>query len=159
MLNRCGGPSEPERGGEPMSRVLQAVVAFGILAVTAADARAVDQQSIDRAVERGGGALRRLQQGTGTWPYKEIGATALAGVTLLECGVRTDDPAVRRASEAVRGAAVEANQTYSLSLCILFLDRLGDANDIPLIESMTVRLLAGQDASSGGWSYTCPRIG
>src|SRR5437868_1392074 len=111
-----------------MSRVLQAVAAFGILAMTAGDARAVDQAVIDRAVARGVGALRRLQQGTGTWPCNEIGATSLAGLTLLECGVRANDPAVRRAAEAVRGASIEANQTYSLSLSILFLDRLGDAH-------------------------------
>ena len=142
-----------------MSRVLQAVAAFGMLAVLAVDARATDQGAIDRAVARGVGALRRLRQENGTWPCDQIGATALAGLTLLECGVRADDPDVRRAAEAVRGAGIEANQTYSLSLSILFLDRLGDAQDIPLIESMTVRLLGGQDAGSGGWSYTCPRLG
>ncbi|MGH7171265.1 MAG: hypothetical protein ACRELG_13385, partial [Gemmataceae bacterium] len=38
-----------------------------------------------------------------------------------------------------------------------FFDRLGDPGDVPLIESLTVRLLAGQTAS-GGWNYQCPPI-
>ena len=36
------------------------------------------------------------------------------------------------------------SRTYTLSLGILFLDRLGDPADIPLIESMAVRLLGLQ---------------
>src|SRR5579885_453943 len=40
----------------------------------------------------------------------------------------------------------------------MFFDRLGDPADVPLIESMAVRLMAGQGAQ-GGWSYTCPAIG
>src|SRR5262249_15581119 len=58
----------------------------------------------------------------------------------------------------IRQAAINADQTYSLALAILFLDRLGDPVDIALIESMTVRLLAGQQAN-GAWSYNCPSIG
>jgi hypothetical protein len=46
---------------------------------------------------------------------------------------------------------------YSICLTILFLDRLGEANDVPLIESLTVRLLAGQ-TSTGGWNYRSPPI-
>src|SRR5207253_2657333 len=36
--------------------------------------------------------------------------------------------------------------------------RLGESADVPLIESMTVRLLAGQNAM-GGWDYYCPALG
>jgi uncharacterized protein (TIGR03067 family) len=57
----------------------------------------------------------------------------------------------------VRGS-VPLTDTYSIALCILFFDRLGDAGDVSLIESLTVRLLAGQ-ASDGGWTYECPGIG
>ncbi len=99
-----------------------------------------------------------MQGGNGTWQHSEIGPTALAGLTLLECGAGADDKDVRRAADAVRPASLRATQTYSISLSILFLDRLGDSADVPLIESLVVRLLAGQDAS-GGWSYSCPAIG
>jgi hypothetical protein len=107
-------------------------------------------------------ALRGLQSADGTWPYgnqpgAEIGATALAGLTLLECGAADDDVAVRAAAEVVRKASVNVTLNYSIALSILFFDRLSNPADIPLTESLTVRLLAGQTAS-GGWSYNCPPV-
>jgi hypothetical protein len=141
-----------------MNRVLGAgLLAAGVLAVVGADARAVDPAAVDRAIARGVAGLRRLQAGGGTWPHAQIGATALAGLALLECEVRADDDAVRRAADAVRRASVHLTHNYSLSLSILFLDRLGDPGDIPLIESMTVRLLAGQ-TKQGGWNYDSPPL-
>jgi hypothetical protein len=111
----------------------------------------------DAAIARGVAYLKSIQQVDGTWPYDQIGPTALAGLTLLECGVPANDAAVVKAAGAVRQAALTATQTYSLALSILFLDRLGEAADVFLIESMTVRLLAGQN-SHGGWTYECPSV-
>ncbi len=128
-------------------------------ATLAMPARAADEDAIKRAVERGVTALRRLQSPDGTWPHTRIGATALAGLALLECGAAPDDNAVLRAADAVRKATVNnLDHTYSISLAILFLDRLGDPADVPLIESLMVRLMAGQDPKSGGWTYDCPKI-
>jgi hypothetical protein len=126
-------------------------------------AKAADQEKIQQAITRGLEHLKSQQdKGTGTWPFYETfvgpaktGATALAGVTLLECGVPSGDPVVQKAADAVRRAAVHLTQTYELSTAILFLDRLGDPGDVALIQSMGVRLLGGQNAS-GGWSYECP---
>jgi hypothetical protein len=134
------------------------LLAVAVLALPAPEARAVDQATIDRAIERGVAGLRRLQQGDGTWPHVHIGATALAGLTLRECGARADDKAARQAAAAVRQASLNLTHTYSLALCVLFLDRLDDPADTPLIESMLVRLLAGQHLS-GGWAYNCPEVG
>jgi HEAT repeats len=120
-------------------------------------AHAVDQDIINRAIAGGVIALRGTQGAEGTWQHHEIGATALAGLTLLECGVSANDRTVLGAIAAVRRASVTTTHTYSISLAILFFDRLGDPDDIALIESLTVRLLAGQ-TSSGGWNYTCPAI-
>jgi hypothetical protein len=117
----------------------------------------VEKEAIDQAVERGVVALRKMQGADGTWPFVHIGPTALAGLTLLECGVAADDKAVVQAAEAVRRDSPATSQTYALALAILFLDRLGEANDVALIESLTVRLLAGQ-ANNGGWTYGCPPI-
>ena len=117
-------------------------------------ARALDPDVVDKAIDRGVKALRKMQTG-GTWPHREIGATALAGLTLLECGASADDRAVRSAADAVRQQCPSLDTTYSIALAILFLDRLGDANDLPLIDSLTIRLIAGQ-IKDRGWAYKCP---
>src|SRR5262249_56207002 len=120
--------------------------------------RAVEPDAVAKAIDKGVTALYGSQAADGTWPNAEIGATALAALTLLECGVAADDKAILAAADAVRKASVELNHNYSIALAILFFDRLGDPADIPLIESLTVRLLAGQTAS-GGWNYHCPPVG
>lgn len=128
------------------------------LATVSTPVRAVDKEAINRAIDNGVKSLCAIQQGDGTWPHPEIGATALAGIALLECGVKPDDKSLQRAAEAVRKACPTVTHTYSVALSILFLDLLSDPDDVPLIESLMVRLLAGQDARSGGWHYFCPRI-
>ncbi|MHB1422183.1 MAG: HEAT repeat domain-containing protein [Gemmataceae bacterium] len=132
------------------------LLATMVLATANSLVRAADQGEIDRAIERGVQALRSMKQANGTWQNTYIGATALAGLTLLECGAAKDDKDVLRAADAVRKASVDLTHTYSISLSIVFLDRLGDGDDKPLIEALMVRLLAGQDPTSGGWSYNCP---
>jgi serine/threonine protein kinase len=129
-------------------------------------AEAKKPSAVDAAIEKGVAALRTMQRADGTWPpYTSkaidspatIGATALAGLTLLECGAKPDDNAVLRAADALRQASVKLTHNYSISLAILFFDRLGDPNDIPLIESLAVRLLAGQSIT-GGWNYYSPAV-
>src|SRR5262249_37645936 len=88
----------------------------------------------------------------GEWTYQESGMTSLAALTLLECGVPADDPAIQRATGFIRNAAVGEVKTYSLALAIMFLDRLGEGVDGALGEAMAARLLAGQQPD-GGWSY------
>jgi hypothetical protein len=113
---------------------------------------------IQRAIARGVFYLRAIQQKDGTWDGGEgAGPTALAGLTLLECGVPTNDPAVQKAAVAIRKAAVDMANTYHLALAVMFLDRLGESGDVILIESLTVRLLAGQN-TRGGWDYLCPSV-
>jgi hypothetical protein len=87
----------------------------------------------------------------------QAGFAALPGLTLLECGVDPSDGQVGKAARVVRHAAASSNRTYDLALAILFLDRLGQAQDEPLIRSLALRLLAGQD-QSGGWTYVCPVV-
>jgi hypothetical protein len=48
--------------------------------------------------------------------------------------------------------------TYSVSLALIFFDRLGDPADLPIIESLAARLVGGQNAVSGAWSYWCPEL-
>jgi hypothetical protein len=148
-----------------MSKLLKAGLRAGIvLTIVGPYGYAVEPKDVEKAIATGVKALRELQSEEGAWPphretgdASKIGATALAGLTLLECGAKADDQAVVRAADAVRRASPPLTYNYSICLAVLFLDRLGDANDIPLIESLTVRLLAGQN-SSGGWHYRCPPV-
>jgi hypothetical protein len=133
-----------------------------VLGLAAFPLRAAEQKDIDKSVAAGVAYLKSIQEDAGTWSYEhndaKAGITALAGLTLLECDVAPEDPAVQKAAKAIRRLSIEMSQTYAISLSILFLDRLGDPDDVPVIESLTVRLLAGQTAA-GGWTYGCPKIG
>jgi hypothetical protein len=118
---------------------------------------------VNAAIDRGIAYLRSTQGTDGTWPRQEhrSGATALAGLALLEGGVPGNDKAITQAAAALRAAAFRETQVYSISAIILFLDKLGDPQDVPFIEALAVRLLAGQHrgADGGGWSYTTPAPG
>jgi hypothetical protein len=134
---------------------------LGISPLEAAERNPKIQQAIDRGVA----FLRSQQDKNGIWPYNtfsvtggSVGATALVGLTLLECGVPADDPAIQQAAKYVRKNAAGLDFTYALSTSIWFLDRLGDDGDVPLIQLFAVRLMAGQN-EFGGWTYTCPVIG
>jgi hypothetical protein len=115
------------------------------------------QKAIDKAIDRGVEHLTKLQQPNGTWAHDFKGATTLAAWTLLECGVSPNDPRVRKAADFIRGAALQSDWTYELSLAILFFDKLGDPEDEPLIEALALRLLAGQNGDHG-WTYNCPPL-
>jgi hypothetical protein len=131
-----------------------------VLLVLAGHAWAGDREAVQKAIDRGVACLKKLQRADGHWPYDRLGATALAGLALLESGVPADDAAVQKAAAAVRPSCLALDDlytTYSLSLAILFLDRLGAADDEPLIQAMGARLLAGQNPA-GGWTYGCPRL-
>jgi hypothetical protein len=123
-------------------------------------AGAADKRDVEQAVAAGVNALRRLQSRDGRWlhhtPDATVGSTALAGLTLLVCGADKEDRAVTAAADFVRGRAPSLGYTYSIALTIVFLDLLGDPGDVPLLESLAARLVAGQHASGGGWSYYCP---
>ncbi|MBM4072086.1 MAG: hypothetical protein FJ271_24640 [Planctomycetes bacterium] len=117
-----------------------------------------EQKKVDAAIEKGVRYLKNVQQKNGTWMNwgkHVVGYAALGGLTLLECDAPAGDPAVKKAAAFVRAYSANLNQTYDMSLAILFLDRLGDPKDRALIQQLAVRLIAGQ-TGNGGWSYECP---
>lgn len=118
-----------------------------------------EQKQVNRAIDAGTKYLLVTQGPRGTWPTPNgkhvVGYAALPGLTLLECGVPADDPAVQRAARFVRLSVPRLDTTYELALSVLFLDRLGNPKDEKLIQTMALRLVAGQ-APSGGWGYKCP---
>jgi hypothetical protein len=85
-----------------------------------------------------------------------IGQTCLSGLAILEAGIPANDPSIALITERVRTASYSQTRTYQVSLCLMYLDRLGDPNDVPLIQMLAVRLLVGQNGN-GGWTYNlCP---
>jgi hypothetical protein len=123
-----------------------------------------EQARVDKAIEKAVAYLKRMQTKEGGWPLHPgmrgwpLGPTLLPAYALLESGVPADDPVIRKAADFIRPRVLETVQTYEISLALLFLDRLGDAKDKPLIRSLAVRLIAGQHLS-GGWEYRCPKVG
>lgn len=135
---------------------LRASIVTLLLLSCAGSVLAATQTEIDQAVERGVVYLRSAQEADGGWSYSGYneGSTALAGLALLESGVKPTDPAILRAARLIRTGGELVTQTYSLALIIFFLDRLDDRQDAPLIVRLGKRLRDGQSAN-GGWSYTC----
>jgi hypothetical protein len=138
-------------------------VAFILLVVgpmtRAAGATPIPEELIKKCIDRGVEALRRTQSDDGSFVSGMYGsgATSLAALTLLECGVSGEDEQVRKAVAFVREDCPTMNRVYNVSLAIMLLDRLGDPNDLPLIQFMAVRLLEGQ-RPEGGWHYTTPEV-
>lgn len=134
----------------------------GLLAVAAAAtaAPAADLNKVNDAIAKGGEFLKQMYgQNVATPPGRHgLGSTALSGLAMLEAKVKPDDPAVANVARYVRSAAPASTQTYHVSLAILFLDRLGDTRDVPLIQMLGVRLYSGLMAS-GGWGYNCGGAG
>jgi hypothetical protein len=138
----------------------------------------VDPLAVNRAIDRGV-AFLKSQQNTenGTWVYSgegntkgtmSVGMTALAGLTLLHCGIAPKDPSVQRAARFVRSAwtatlrdgnwgrdadTTYERRTYSVALTIVFLDQLGEAGDAVLIRVLTNWLLQTQNIRTGSWGY------
>jgi hypothetical protein len=117
-----------------------------------------EQEKVNKAIDRGVEYLKKTQENSGSWPGSRnhaVGMAALPGLTLLECGVPPGDEQVQKVARVVRWAVRDMEQTYELALSILFLDRLGDPTDRPLIQIMAMRLVVGQ-TDAGGWTYKCP---
>jgi hypothetical protein len=131
-----------------------ACLALVVLLVPAGAApAAVDPGQVQEAIKKGADFLKRFKPGdAGQAQGHAAGLASLVGVALLEAGVPHSDPTVAGLVAFIRTAAFGQTQTYDLSLMIIFLDRLNDPSDVPLIQLLGCRLLAGQNAA-GGWTY------
>jgi hypothetical protein len=116
-----------------------------------------EQKEVDEAIKRGVAFLKQNAPGGPMGDHPLAGLHPLVGLTLLECGVPTDVPALANLIKYVRQDAPNLTRTYNIALAILFLDRLGDKQDEELIRRLAARLIAGQN-EAGGWSYECPAL-
>ena len=140
--------------------VLAAVALIILLWSASAGAQQpADQVTIDQSIERGVKFLRSQQKPAGHWgpganpkDGHGVGYTALTGLVLIECGVPTSDPGIKKAAGIVRGAARDLDSTYELALAILFLDRMKTKSDTQVIQLLAGRLISAQ-MPSGGWGY------
>lgn len=150
-------------------RWTKCLIGLLLLALLPAPCAAVDPAAVNRTIDRGVAALKQRQTKVGSWWYSgtsdkstlalDVGMTALAGFTLLHCKMPATDPSIARAAAYVRRFApvVYQNQggvpqVYSVSVAILFLDRLGQPQDDALIRKLAAQLLYAQEAD-GGWRY------
>src|SRR5262249_44186420 len=132
--------SRPE--GQVMARRLAVSMLSLAAIVIASRAGAADNEQVQQAIDRGIAHLKGLQNGDGSWPTHRDGSTALAALALLECDVPASDPAIQNAARFLRGAWTnidEGHATYCLALMILFFDRLGEPDDVPIIQALAVR--------------------
>lgn len=127
----------------------------------------VEQGRVNDAIDKGIKFLRDTQLPVGTWARDDkypVGYAALPGLTLLESGVPANDPAIKKIAALIRRCAaiydgpLKMEGTYEIALSILFLDRLGDPDDKKIIQTLALRLVAGQ-SGTGGWHYKCPLLG
>lgn len=150
----------------PKRVILIAAAGCLLMALGAPGQDAALQQRINTAIDKGVQYLRAVSRdGKGRIVYtgheaarhpgENIGVTALVAWTCVESGVAGDSSDIARLADAVREGCLELHDTYSLSVAIMFLDRLGDPGDEPLIEAMALRLLGGR-SPGGTWGYTCP---
>lgn len=112
------------------------------------------QKQVDEAIDRGVQYLKNSPLANRGWQQRGVGYAALGGLTLLECGVNPIDPVVVEAAIHIRDNMHRLTNTYEIGLAILFFDKLGDRADEKHIQTLAMRLIAGQK-QDGGWRYTC----
>src|SRR5207253_329586 len=74
---------------------------------------------VNVTIDRGAAYLKRMLADT---HISTVGTVALAGLTLLECGVTAKDPVFQSVVERVRTEAPPLTTTYEIAVCIWFLD-------------------------------------
>lgn len=135
-------------------------VAVGVITcgAVAPVALAADAEKVQAAVAKAAEYFKKRANGqagpgAGAVVMHGIGETALVGLAMLEANIPPSDGAMKKVIDQVRAAALEQTQTYAVALTVLFLDRLGDPSDVPVIQMLGLRLYAGMNPN-GGWGYS-----
>lgn len=135
-----------------MAALLRPLASIAAVLLLAGVSPGADQKQIDAAIQKGVDYLKANGRTLGN--EHGIGPTALAGIAMIEAKVPLSDQTLAAIAASVRNASYSQSQTYQIALCIMLLDRLEDPADVPLIQMLAARLLAGQN-NVGGWTYPC----
>lgn len=114
---------------------------------------APDREAIRSAIDRGAKYLKDPSLAKSYLAQQRLGYVAVIGLALLESEIPPSDPTVEAITAFVRDQSLKKIETYDMSLALMYLDRLGDPIDVPIIQYLGVRLMAGQ-TGSGLWTYT-----
>src|SRR5687768_5221803 len=136
-----------------MARAIAAFLAVFLLLGPCPPVRSQEElaDQVKKAIQKGVDHLRKTTKfGSNQLNGKyTTGPRALVGWTLPEAGVDAKDDFVKRLADETRLACIGMDQTYNISVAIIFLDKLGDPGDKALIQSLALRLLGGQNKLGG----------
>lgn len=118
-------------------------------------------EQVRAAINRGVNYLRRTEKGRGHWEQpglvatdKPGGATALAMLALLNCGLPPSDPMMKRGLDYVRN--MELRWSYVVGLQTMVLAEAGDPRDRERVQQCADWLVAARyirDGKLHGWGY------
>jgi hypothetical protein len=136
------------------------VVSAGLLSsdTVKAQGKALTEEAVLQSIARGQKALISLQRPGGSWNTgnHEVGETALATLSLLNCGMTPYDEPVRKALDYLRSIPEPAG-TYEVSLLLMVYSAVKDSDDKFRKRSLVRKLEKSQKTfgkMKGCWSYS-----
>jgi hypothetical protein len=124
-------------------------------------------EKVKKSIDRGVGYLKNNQQKDGDWEGVVLGnivglkggATSLATLALLNCGLKADDPTVAKALNYLRG--LTPDKTYVVALQTMVFAEARQAKDLPKIAA-NVKWFQDKaiyrEGRLEGWSYPANAI-
>ena len=123
----------------------------------------IDPARVLATIDRAASYLKRQQRARGNWDDPTSypgGLTALCTLALLESGLDTQDPAVSKAVDYLRG--LDTDDTYVVSLQTMVFSHAEPKRDLVAIQRNADWLASAQikeGKERGGWGYGAERIG
>lgn len=157
---RRTGPSQILDNQRVTGWITLVVLMAGLFSATSAQAQknVLTEQAVKESIERGQKALISMQGASGAWDSANhvVGNTALATLSLLNCGMRADEQPVRNALSYLRSIK-EPTGTYESSLLLMVYAAVKDNKDRQRMRSLVRRLENSQKTfgnMKGCWSYS-----
>lgn len=160
--------------GRSRSRWSVAVIGLLCVAISGqafvpAFAADLSEEEVKHAIDAGKNYLVREQGDDGSWTIQSqidvrVGVTSLCVLALINSGMPTSDPSVRRGLQYLRSRSADelvgSFETYQVSLMIMALVAAKERTDFARISELAARLEGGQltRGNVGGWDYSL-RIG